>query len=108
MQIDEGKLIKNEQNSFYLLFILILSVLAIVALAIETIFKLDQATLQILGIADTAVCVVFFIDFLIQLIRAENKILFYLGDSRSSVEYTDDQYSKMGKSDQNHTNIQSS
>ena len=67
-------MMKKEQNSFYLLFILVLSILALLAFAIETIFKLDQSTLQILGIADTAVCVIFFVDFFIQLFQAENKI----------------------------------
>jgi voltage-gated potassium channel len=68
---------KKEQNSVYLIFILVLSVLAIVVLGIETIFKLDQSTMQILSIADTAVCIIFFIDFLIQLFRAENKTKYF-------------------------------
>jgi voltage-gated potassium channel len=68
---------KKEQNSVYLIFIMVLSVLAIVVLGIETIFKLDQSTMQILSIADTAVCIIFFIDFLIQLFRAENKTKYF-------------------------------
>jgi len=69
---------KKEQNSFYLIFILVLSILALVALAVETIFKLDQSTRQILSVADTAVCVIFFIDFLILFFRAENKVKYFL------------------------------
>lgn len=68
---------KKEQNAFYLIFILVLSILALVALAVETIFKLDQSTRQILIITDTAVCVIFFIDFLILFFRAENKVKYF-------------------------------
>jgi voltage-gated potassium channel len=68
---------RKEQNSIYLIFILILSILAIVSLGVETVFTLDQYTMQILNIADTAVCVVFFIDFLIQLFRAEKKSKYF-------------------------------
>jgi len=72
---------KKEQNSVYLIFILVLSILAIVGLGVETIFPLDESTIQILNIADTLVCVVFFIDFLIQLLRADNKgKYFFPGD----------------------------
>ena len=69
---------KKETNSVYLIFILVLSILAIVSLGVETIFTLDQSTAQILNIADTCVCVVFFIDFLIQLFRAEKKWKYFM------------------------------
>jgi voltage-gated potassium channel len=68
---------KKEQNSVYLIFILVLSILAIIALGIETVFTLDQSTMQILGFADTAVCIVFFMDFLIQSSRTENKAKYF-------------------------------
>jgi voltage-gated potassium channel len=61
------------KNHAYLLFMLILSVLALVALAVEAIFSLDQGTRKILGYADTLVCVFFFLDFLVMLHRAKNK-----------------------------------
>ena len=67
----------KKQNSSYLLFILVLSILAIIVLAVETFFKLDAATKQILVYADFAVCVVFFIDFLILLFQAENKAKYF-------------------------------
>jgi voltage-gated potassium channel len=68
---------KRKENSAYLIFILVLSVLAIIVLAIETIFKLDDATKQILVYADFAVCVVFFIDFLLLFFQAENKAKYF-------------------------------
>jgi hypothetical protein len=55
---------KRQQNPSYLIFILTLSVLAIIALAVEIFFKLDDTTRQVLVYADYAVCVVFFIDIL--------------------------------------------
>ena len=52
---------------------LILSTLALVVLAVETIFPLDAGTKLILSYADTFVCVLFFIDFLVLLYQADNK-----------------------------------
>ena len=57
----------------YLAFMLILSLLALGALAFETAFALDKGTRAILGYADTVICVLFFIDFLVMLYRAEDK-----------------------------------
>lgn len=63
----------ESKNHAYLLFMLILSVLALGALAVEAIFSLDQGTRQILNYADTLVCALFFIDFLVVFHRAESK-----------------------------------
>jgi voltage-gated potassium channel len=68
---------KKEQNPAYLIFIMILSLLAIIALAVETIFMLDEATQQVLRYADYAVCSVFFIDFLILFFQAKNKAKYF-------------------------------
>jgi len=57
----------------YQLFILALSVYALVALSVEVVFPVSPATRQILEASDTAVCVLFFADFLYQLIRAPSK-----------------------------------
>lgn len=57
----------------YLVFMLVLSLIALGALAIETVFSLDQGTRTILAYADVLVCFIFFLDFLILLRRAENK-----------------------------------
>jgi voltage-gated potassium channel len=68
---------KKEQNPSYLLFILILSILAVIALAVETFFTLDEVTKQVLTYADYAVCVVFFIDFLQLFFQAEKKARYF-------------------------------
>ncbi len=57
----------------YLIFMLLLSLFALAALAVETVFPLDEGTREILGVADTGVCVLFFLDFLVSLRQAENK-----------------------------------
>ncbi len=63
----------DQEHHSYLLFIMTLSVLALGALAVETIFPLDPGTRSILAYADTVICALFFIDFLVMLRRAEDK-----------------------------------
>lgn len=62
-----------DKNLSYMLFMLALSLLALVALGVETFVPMEPGTRHILSIADTAACVLFFIDFLISLYRAENR-----------------------------------
>lgn len=69
---------KKEKNPSYLLFILVLSILAIIIFAIETIIPLDQETKQILSFADYIVCAFFLFDFIFQLIHAEKKVKYLL------------------------------
>ncbi len=63
----------ESKNHAYLLFMLILSVLALVTLAVEAVFPLDQNARTVLGFADAVVCGLFFIDFLVSLYRAESR-----------------------------------
>jgi voltage-gated potassium channel len=69
---------EKERHPSYLIFIFALSLLALVALVVQTLFRLDRQTLQILGFADDLVCVVFFIDFCLVLGRSENKLKYFL------------------------------
>jgi voltage-gated potassium channel len=64
----------REKNAAYLLFMLLLSVFAILALAISVFVPITQETRVILGHADTAMCVIFFVDFLISLVRSGDKL----------------------------------
>ena len=57
----------------YQLFILALSLYALAALSVEVLFSVSPATKQILEASDTAVCVLFFMDFLYQLASAPNR-----------------------------------
>jgi voltage-gated potassium channel len=57
----------------YQLFILALSLYALAALSVDVLFPVSAETRQILEASDAAVCVLFFIDFLIQLVRAPSR-----------------------------------
>jgi voltage-gated potassium channel len=62
----------------YQLFMLGLSVYVIAALGAQVFFDLDPDTIEILDISDTAICAVFFLDFLRSLIRAENRLQYFV------------------------------
>jgi voltage-gated potassium channel len=64
---------KPDTNAPYLLFILILSLFAVLTLAVSALAPLTPATRTILSYADTALCAVFFIDFVGSLARADKK-----------------------------------
>lgn len=64
----------HRHHPSYLIFVLTLSLLAVVVLAVQTLFTLDSGTKRILGYADDLVCAVFFLDFCILLFRADNKL----------------------------------
>jgi voltage-gated potassium channel len=55
------------------LLILALSIYALAALALEGMVSLEPGTVELLAWADTAVCVVFLIDFGLRFVRAENR-----------------------------------
>jgi voltage-gated potassium channel len=61
----------------YQLFMLILCVYALLALATRSIRSLRPDTVAILDYADNAVCAVFLIDFLKSMIQAPNKWLYF-------------------------------
>ena len=69
MSHDPGRI----HSGTYQLFMLILCLLALAALAAETMIALDPSTRQILEYADTALCVPFFLDFCVQMVRAPNR-----------------------------------
>jgi voltage-gated potassium channel len=62
----------------YALFMLVLSVFALAALAVGTLVPLAPETRAVLQYADTAVCVLFFDDFLVSLARAEHRGRYFL------------------------------
>ena len=65
-------------SGIYQLFMLILCVLALSALAAETMLALTPGTRQILQYADNAVCALFFGDFCVQLARAPNRWRYFV------------------------------
>ncbi len=67
----------RRRSTAYLVFTLSVSVLALVLLGIDSTAKLEPSTHQLLGIFDNAVCLLFFIDFLVNLYRADNRAAYF-------------------------------
>lgn len=66
------------RNAPYLLFSLLLSLATLTALAIASVEDLDPEIRQVLQYADWVVCSLFFVDFLFQLARAEQRLKYML------------------------------
>ena len=64
----------QKKVSFLNLLILLLSVYVLGALFVDTFFELNPETSNLLQILDWGICIIFFIDFLIQLYIAESKL----------------------------------
>lgn len=64
---------RHELAGPYQAFMLVLCVYAIGTLVLRSFFPLSGGTLKILTYADSAVCFFFLLDFVIQLVRAENR-----------------------------------
>jgi voltage-gated potassium channel len=62
----------------YQLFMLALCVFALVALAFETLAPLTASTRQILEVADSGICILFFGDFVLQLVRAPSRGRYFI------------------------------
>ena len=69
---------RAEAEGPYLIFILALSLFALGALAVQTLVRLDPSTVGILAYADNGVCALFFLDFIISLVRAENRARYFI------------------------------
>jgi voltage-gated potassium channel len=64
---------KENKLGFLNLLVFVLSVYVLVALLIDTFFKLPTEISRLLYYTDNAICAVFFYDFCIRFYRAENK-----------------------------------
>ena len=60
-------------SASYQIFTLILCLYALAALGVQSVIRLDPETREIIDYADYAVCILFFTDFLICLLRAPNR-----------------------------------
>lgn len=63
----------ERQDELYQLFILFLSLFALAIVGAGTILPTDSPTRQILRYADTLICLLFFADFVQQLVRAKDR-----------------------------------
>lgn len=69
-----GKAVAATPNAgAYQLFMLGLCVFVLVALAIQTFGSLSPETVAILDTADFAICMIFLLDFMVTLVRADNR-----------------------------------
>lgn len=62
-----------EKAGPYVLFMLALSFMSLVVLALHVVVRFDAKTLEILQYADTCVCALFFVDFLITLYTSDDR-----------------------------------
>ena len=68
---------ENKENLGFLnLLILLLSFYVLIALLVDTIFKLPCEVSKLLNYIDNIICVVFLFDFAIRFRKAENKLAF--------------------------------
>ena len=66
----------SEKVGFFQIVILLLSIIVLVALGVDTVFKLPKQVSDILDTLDTFVCVLLLIDFGIRYHKAESKLAF--------------------------------
>lgn len=69
---------RAEKQGPYVIFMLVLSILSLVALAFSVSPGLDEDQKDILQVADTAVCMLFLVDFLVTLYWAPNRLKYFL------------------------------
>ena len=67
---------KKENLGFLNLLILLLSFYVLIALLVDTIFKLPPETSKLLNYIDNIICAVFLFDFIVRFRKAENKLAF--------------------------------
>ncbi len=66
----------TEKLGFLNLLIIVLSIYVLLALLVDTFFKLPPQVSRVLNMADNAICVVFLLDFSMRLYRAPDKLKF--------------------------------
>ncbi len=69
---------QHKASGPYELFMVVLSILVLAMLGAEFLFDLDEEHSVVVFYMDTAVCVVFFLDFLHSLARAKNRKRYFL------------------------------
>jgi voltage-gated potassium channel len=67
---------KADNLSYLNIIIIALSIYVLVALVIDTFFKLPSEVSRILNIVDNCICVFFLLEFFIRFFQAENKLRF--------------------------------
>lgn len=65
---------KDDKLGFLNLMVLVLSLYVLVALLIDTFFKLQPEVSRLLNLIDDLICVFFLYEFCVRFYRAENKL----------------------------------
>ena len=68
-----GQAAERNRLGFLNIFIVVLSIYVLVALIIDTFFRLNPEISRLLALVDDFICVIFLIDFCIRFYRAESK-----------------------------------
>lgn len=68
----------ERESTPYIVFMLVLSMVALVTLVASALGRPSESTIAILQYADAAVCLLFFIDFLVTLARAPNRWRYFV------------------------------
>ena len=69
---------RAERSTPYLIFILVLSVLSLVGLGLTTSDSLSPDEKHVLGIADDFICALFFLDFIVSMVKAPDRKAYFL------------------------------
>jgi voltage-gated potassium channel len=68
----------SDPRSVYQVFMLVLCVMALAGIVLQNVFRLDPEIETILDYADSLICIAFAADFMLSLIRAENRLRYLL------------------------------
>ena len=94
----------------YQLFMLALCVWALAVLAAGSFAKWDESTRSILEYADLAICLMFFVDFVVTLTKTEHKLRYFghAGMDRFAVEHSNNRRPPLGTCSPSHADSSSS
>jgi len=67
---------EDTKLDFLNILVFVLSIYVLIALLIDTVFKLPTEISRLLFFTDNVICVVFFYDFCVRFYKAENKLIF--------------------------------
>jgi len=68
----------SDPRSVYQVFMLVLCVMALAGIVLQNVFRLDPEIETILDYADSLICIAFAADFMLSLIRADNRLRYLL------------------------------
>jgi voltage-gated potassium channel len=64
----------DEKLGYFNIIILVLTIYVLGALLVETFCALPKETAKLLNFIDKAICLIFFVDFVVRFFKAKNKL----------------------------------